>query len=480
RRMTDKVHGLDSEPYHLILLCKDMVGYKNLCYLVSRAFTEGFYSKPRIDLELLSEHADGLICLSACIAGAIPRLILNGDYDGAREYALNMSRIFGEDNFYLEIQDHGIPAQREVNRALIKMADETGLPLAATNDAHYLTRNDSKIQDVLMCISMNKTVDDPDRMRFASDEFYIKSEDEMRALFPESPEAIENTEKIAKRCNVEFEFGVHHLPKFDVPYGEGDARAYLEKLAKAGFAERYESPSDEYTTRLTYELDMIERMGYVDYFLIVWDFIAFAKGHGIPVGPGRGSAAGSIVSYCLNITDIDPMKYGLFFERFLNPERVSMPDIDVDFCVLRRQEVIDYVVDKYGTDRVAQIVTFGTMAARAAIRDVGRALGMAYSEVDVVAKQIPMELHMTLPRALDMSKPLHEAYDTDDNVHRLIDIAMALEGMPRHASTHAAGVVITRDPVYEYVPLAKNDESIVTQYTMGTLEELGLLKMDFL
>ena len=481
RRMTDKVHGLDSEPYHLVLLCENMTGYRNLCYLVSRAFIDGFYTKPRVDIELLSEHAEGLIALSACLAGAIPRRLLRGEYDEARDYACRLREIFDEENFYLEIQDHGIEEQHAVNRGIFRLSEELDIPLVATNDAHYLTREDAYMQDVLMCIQMNKTVDDPDRMKFATNEFYIKSEQEMAELFPNYPEAIENTGKIAARCRVEFDFGTHHLPQFDLPKDyPGDARDYLRKLTHDGLIRRYPNAPEEYKKRLDYELSVIEQMGYVDYFLIVWDFIAYAKRNGIPVGPGRGSAAGSIVSYCLNITDIDPMKYDLYFERFLNPERVCMPDIDIDFCVVRRQEVIDYVVEKYGADRVAQIVTFGTMAARAAVRDVGRALNMSYGDVDVVAKQIPMELHMTLARALDVSKPLREMYEQDAAVKKLIDTAQALEGMPRHASTHAAGVVITRKPVYEYVPLARNDESIVTQFTMVTLEELGLLKMDFL
>ena len=481
RGMTDKVHGIDSEAYHLVLLCENMTGYKNLCYLVSQGFVEGFYSKPRVDLDLLREHSEGLIALSACLAGAIPRLILQGNFDGATEYAKTMRDIFGEGNFYLELQDHGMPEQKEVNRGVIKISKELGIDLVATNDAHYLTREDAKIQDVLMCIQMNKTVDDKDRMKFATDEFYIKSEAEMAELFPNYPEALANTGIIAARCNVDFDFGTHHLPQFDLPEDfTGDARAYLRELTYKGLRERYGDAAGEYKARLDYELSVIEQMGYVDYFLIVWDFINYAKSQNIPVGPGRGSAAGSIVSYCLYITDIDPMKYDLYFERFLNPERVSMPDIDIDFCVARREEVIDYVNRKYGSDRVAQIVTFGTMAARSAVRDVGRALNMPYGDVDVVAKQIPMELHMTLERALEVAKPLREMYENDPAVKNLIDTAKSLEGMPRHASTHAAGVVITKNPVYDYVPLARNDESIVTQFTMVTLEQLGLLKMDFL
>ena len=463
-----------------MLLCKNMQGYKNLIYLVSCGFTEGFYIKPRIDMELLREHSEGLIALSACIAGKLPQMLLKGDYEGAKAAALEMSELFGPESFYLELQDHGIPEQKQVNRGLIRMAKETGLPLVATNDAHYISRSDAAMQDVLMCIQTNKTVDNPDRLKFFSDEFYIKSGEEMASLFPDHPEAIENTRRISDACNVEFEFGAHHLPKFTLPAGWSDSFLYLEELCAKGFAERYPDAGEDYKNRLRFELDMIHKMGFVDYFLIVNDFIAYAKSRDIPVGPGRGSAAGSMVSYCLGITDLDPMKYALYFERFLNSERVSMPDIDIDFCYIRRQEIIDYVIGKYGSDHVAQIVTFGTMAARAAIRDVGRALNVSYADVDMVAKLVPFSLHMTIDTALEMSEKLRQQYENDERIKRLLDMARALEGMPRHASTHAAGVVITGRPVYEYVPLAKNDESIVTQFTMGTLEELGLLKMDFL
>ncbi len=480
RKMTDKEFGTDREPAHLVLLCKNEIGYKNLIHLVSRAFIDGFYNKPRVDLDLLREHSEGLIALSACIAGTIPRYILSGEYDKATEYAITLSEIFGKGNFYLEMQDHGIPEQKEVNRALRKMSEETGLPLVITNDAHYTKREDAFIQDVLMCVQMNKTVDDPNRMKFASDEFYIKSADEIAALFPSDLEAMENTAKIADMCELEFEFGVHHLPEYDTPKEYESSYEYLKKLVNDGFAARYTNAPAAYRERVEYELDMILKMGYVDYFLIVWDFIAYAKRNGIPVGPGRGSAAGSIISYCLGITDIDPMKYNLYFERFLNPERVSMPDIDVDFCYVRRQEVIDYVVRKYGESRVSQIVTFGTMAARGAIRDVGRTLSMPYADVDVAAKLVPAEPNMTLEKALSASKPLRDLYESDERYKKLIDIARSLEGMPRNASMHAAGVVITKNDVSSYVPLAKNNDSIVTQYTMVTLEQLGLLKMDFL
>ena len=464
---------------HLILLCENMQGYKNLIHMVSLSFSEGFYIKPRVDMELLEKYHDGLICLSACLAGDIPTKISNGDYDGAKESALEFERIFGKGNFFLEVQDHGISKQRDVNRAIFHIAEETGIPLVATNDAHYLTREDAKIQDVLMAIQMGKTVDDPTRMKFETDEFYIKSREEMEELFPNHPEALDNSVKIAERCKVDFEFGKYHLPMFDVPEGY-TAKEYLVKLCDDGFKKRYPNDDGSIKERLQYEIDMISKMGFVDYFLIVSDFIAYAKNNNIPVGPGRGSAAGSIVSYCLGITDLDPIAYSLYFERFLNPERVSMPDIDIDFCYIRRPEVIEYVTQKYGKDHVAQIVTFGTMAARGAIRDVGRALSITYQETDVVAKQIPNELHITIDKALKINPELKTMYDNNEVVKNLIDTARKLEGMPRHASTHAAGVVITKEPVDTYVPLARNDEQMVTQFTMVTLEELGLLKMDFL
>ena len=480
RTRFDRVHELDDHPYHLVLLCRNEQGYRNLSAMVSRGFTEGFYGKPRVDWELLERYHEGLIALSACLAGQLPRLLLAGDYPGAKAHAETMRDLFGEGNYYLELQDHGIPQQKQVIQGLVKLHQETGIPLVATNDAHYLTRQDAVLQDVLMCIQMGKTVEDPSRMRFETPEFYLKSEQEMAALFPHWPEAIENTAKIADACNVDFQFGVYHLPEFKLPEGRTDADAYFEELCRQGFARRYPQGSADYEKQLEYEMAMIRRMGFVEYFLIVSDFIGYAKSHQIPVGPGRGSAAGSMVAYCLDITDVDPMKYSLYFERFLNPERVSMPDIDVDFCYRRRGEVIDYVNRKYGTDHVAQIVTFGTMAAKGAIRDVGRALNVPYAQVDAIAKQVPNALHITLEGALAVSKPLREMYQSDPVVQKIIDTAKGLEGMPRHASTHAAGVVITRDPVDTYVPLAKNDEAVVTQYPMTTLEELGLLKMDFL
>ena len=481
RTRFQKVHEYDAAFSHLVLLCRNEEGYRNLSYMVSQGFLEGFYIKPRIDLDLLREHCGGLIALSACLGGEIPKLLMAGDYDKAKEVALEMRELFGEDGYYLELQDHNIPAQKKVNEGILRLHEETGIPLVCTNDAHYLRREDAEMQDILMCIQMGKTVDDPGRMKFETQEFYVKSEEEMAALFPR--EALDNTAKIAELCNVDFTFGKYHLPHFQLPEGWSDGYAYFEKLCLDGFRWRYPDEPSEYRKQLDYEMAMIQKMGFVDYFLIVSDFIAYAKGHGIPVGPGRGSAAGSMVSYCLNITDLDPMKYNLYFERFLNPERVTMPDIDIDFCIRRRQEVIDYVARKYGADHVAQIVTFGTMAARAAVRDVGRVLNMPYADVDVIAKQIPSgpgALHITLEEALKLSKPLKESYDSDYKVKKLIDTAMAIEGMPRNTSTHAAGVVITSRPVSDYVPLAKNDDLVVTQYIMTTLEELGLLKMDFL
>ena len=479
RGMEDRIYGVDNEAYHLVLLCKDRTGYENLCYLVSQAYLKGFYGKPRVDLKLLRERHEGLIALSACLAGAIAQDLLQEDYDAARSYALELKDIFGEDNFYLELQDHGIPEQRAVNQGIMRLSRELNLPLVVTNDAHYLRREDSVIQDVLLCIQTGKTVDDPKRMKFQTDEFYLKSEEELRQLFPNCPEAFENTAKIAQRCNLDFEFHKYHLPSFPVPEGYTNEE-FFRKLCEDGFSQRYENPPEEYRERLEYEIGVISRMGYVNYYLIVWDFIRYAKESGIPVGPGRGSGAASIVAYCLHITEVDPMQYGLIFERFLNPERVSMPDFDTDFCQERRGEVIAYVMEKYGSDHVAQIATFGTMAARGAIRDVGRALNFSYGETDVVAKQVPATPHITLEKALETSPRLKEMYNQDERVKKLIDTAMTLEGMPRNTSTHAAGVVITADPVYTYVPLAKNDDTAVTQYTMTTIEELGLLKMDFL
>ena len=479
RTMQDRVHGIDNEARHLVLLCENETGYRNRSYLVSMGFIEGFYSKPRIDLALLRQHSEGLIALSACLAGEIPRQLLAGDYDKALEKTQELAEIFGPDHFYLELQDHGLPEQQRVNAGILRLARQTGLPLVVTNDAHYLRKSDSELHDVLLCIQTGKTMDDPDRLRFQTDEFYLKSEEELRALFAQVPEAFSNTEEIARRCNVEITFGKYHLPAFQYPAGY-DGWSYFEKLCLDGFARRYPDSPTGYRERLEYEMQMIRKMGYVDYFLIVADFVAFARREKIPVGPGRGSAAGAMVSYCMQITDLDPMKYHLFFERFLNPERVSMPDIDMDFCQARRGEVIEYVMRKYGADHVAQIVTFGTMAARAAIRDVGRVMNFTYAETDVVAKQIPAALHMTLDEALRISPKLRELYDGDERVKKLVDTARAIEGMPRNTSTHAAGVVITKRPVSDYVPLARNDDTIVTQFTMTTIEELGLLKMDFL
>ena len=480
RTRFDKDHALDSESRHLVLLCENETGYRNLSYMVSMAYVEGFYIKPRIDLDLLRVHSEGLIALSACLAGELPRLLRAGDYEAAKAHALEMAELFGPDHYYLELQDHGIQAQREVAQGILRIHDETGLPLVVTNDAHYLRREDAATQDVLMCVQMGKTVDDPNRMKFETEEFYLKSEEEMASLFPDYPEAVSNTEKIARMCRLEFTFGQHHLPQFQLPDGYTDSWDYFRDLCARGFAARYPDRPQAYRERLDYEMGVIREMGFVDYFLIVSDFIGYAKAQGIPVGPGRGSAAGSIVSYCLRITEVDPMKYDLVFERFLNPGRVTMPDIDTDFCIRRRQEVIDYVSRKYGADRVTQIVTFGTLKARAAIRDVGRALSFPYAEVDAIAKEVPFALGMTLENALKLSKPLRERYEGDERVRKLVDTAMAVEGMPRNTSTHAAGVVITGRPVYEYVPLATNDGVPVTQYTMTTIEELGLLKMDFL
>ncbi len=482
RTRFDRVHELDAESRHLVLLCRNEEGYKNLSYMVSKGFVEGFYIKPRIDMALLRKHCGGLIALSACLAGEIPKRLVNGEYENAKAYALEMRDLFGEDGFYLELQDHGIRNQAVVNQGLLRLHEETGIPLVCTNDCHYLAPEDAESHDVLLCIQTGKLVEDEKRMRYEPRNFYVRSTEEMEKLFTKYPEAIENTGRIAQLCNLEFTFGKYHLPEFRVPEGE-TSQSYIRKLCEEGFQAKYRGQHPEYHQQLDYELNMIEKMGFTDYFLIVSDFVRFARQAGIPVGPGRGSAAGSMVSYCLDITDVEPMKYGLYFERFLNPERVSMPDIDMDFGDTRRDEVVDYVRRKYGDDRVAQIVTFGTMAARGAIRDVGRVLNMPYAEVDVVAKQVPSgpgALHITLDDALRLSKPLKDMYDQDEKIKKLIDTAKALEGMPRHASTHAAGVVITKDPVYTYVPLAKNDETIVCQYTMVTLEELGLLKMDFL
>ena len=479
RTRFDKVNRIDGNN-HLILLCKNETGYKNLLKLVSAGFTEGFYSKPRIDHDLLEQHHEGLICCSACLAGEVPQALLSGNYDRAKEIALWYNRLFGQGNYYLEIQDHGIREQQEILPQLIRLSRETGIPLVATNDAHYIAKEDSKMHSILTCIQTGKTIQDADRMEFETDEFYLKSTEEMYELFAIAPEACENTNKIAEQCNFDFEFGVTKLPYFKAPDGM-ENQAYFEKLCWEGLERRYPgNVTQDKRDRLQYEIDVVKRMGYTNYYLIVFDFINYAKSQGIPVGPGRGSGAGSLAAYCVGITNIDPLRYNLIFERFLNPERVSMPDFDVDFCYERRQEVIDYVNRKYGRDHVAQIVTFGTMAARNAIRDVGRVLAIPYQEVDRIAKLVPMELKMTIARALEISPDLKEAYDTEPQVKELIDTAQKVEGMPRHASTHAAGVVITPEVVNDYVPLATNDGLPVTQFNMIEIEELGLLKMDFL
>ncbi|SNX54828.1 DNA polymerase III subunit alpha [Thermoanaerobacterium sp. RBIITD] len=479
RSLYDREYGIDNLNYHLILLCKNITGYENLMKIVSKASLDGFYYKPRVDHEYLKSHSDGLIALSSCLGGEIPTYLLSDDYDKARDTAIFYNSIFGKGNFYLELQYHGLKEQEKVNSKLIELSKELDIPLVATNDVHYLEKKDHMAHEVLLCIQTGKNMDDADRMSFPTDEFYLKSPEEMCEIFSFCKEAVENTEKIADMCNVEFEFNKTKLPKYDVPDGMTSSE-YLRKLCIEGFNKRYSNPNKELMDRLNYELSVIEEMGYVDYFLIVWDFIKFARDNGIMTGPGRGSAAGSLVAYCLGITKIDPIRYNLLFERFLNPERVSMPDIDSDFCYERRQEVIDYVVRKYGEDKVAQIITFGTMAARAAIRDVGRALNYPYADVDVIAKMIPFEIGMTIDKAISYNPELKEKYENDEKVKRLIDISKSLEGLPRHASTHAAGVVISREPLVKWVPLQKNEGTVVTQFTMTTLEELGLLKMDFL
>ncbi|HWQ30296.1 MAG TPA: DNA polymerase III subunit alpha, partial [Negativicutes bacterium] len=479
RTMKDRDPKLDSGQYHLVLLAKDEEGYNNLIKLVSMGFTEGFYYKPRVDMEVLRRYSGGLVALSACLAGSIPGHIMDGNYEAAKAAALTYNEIFGEGNFYLELQDHGIKEQALVNQEIIRMSKETGIPMVATNDVHYVEKKDAVAQDILLCIQTGKTVEEEGRMRFQGQEFYLKSPDEMYELFKYIPEALENTAKVAEMCNVDFNFGQIHLPAFDVPEGH-TSDTYIRELCYQGLERRYKDINDELRERAEYELSIITKMGYADYYLIVWDYVKFAKDHGIMVGPGRGSGAGSLVAYCLGITNIDPIKYKLIFERFLNPERISMPDFDVDFCYERRQEVIDYVVGKYGKGRVAQIITFGTMAARAAIRDVGRALNIPYAQVDLIAKKIPFEIGMTIGRALEMNPELKKLYDEDESARNLIDMSRAVEGMPRHSSTHAAGVVISKKEVTEYVPLQMNEDVITTQFTMGTLEELGLLKMDFL
>ncbi|CEN76936.1 DNA polymerase III DnaE [[Clostridium] sordellii] len=479
RSMRDKDPNYDKSQGHLILLAKDMQGYQNLIKLVSEAYVQGFYYKPRVDIDEISKYSEGIIALSACLAGDVSQALMNRNYEKAKSIALRYKEIFGEDNYYIEIQDHNLPEQKEVNSELIKLSKEIGVGLVATNDVHYVRKEDSKIHDILMCIQMGKTVNDPARMRFGSDEFYLKSRQEMESVFPDVQEALDNTVKIAQRCNVEFDFNTIHLPKYDVPSGY-TPNEYLRMLCFKGLKERYENPSKEILERLEYELGVIEKMGYVEYFLITWDFINFARENSIMVGPGRGSAAGSIVSYTLYITDIDPIKYSLLFERFLNPERISMPDIDIDFCYERREEVIDYVKRKYGDDHVAQIITFGTMGAKAAIRDVGRVLDVSYNKVDNIAKEIPFALGMTIDKALDTNPNLRKLYEEDGETKEIIDVSRKIEGMLRHASTHAAGVVISKKPIDEYVPLYKHQDAITTQFTMTTLEELGLLKMDFL
>ena len=477
----DKEIGREEDRYyHLVLLAENQEGYQNLMKIVSAGFVDGFYYKPRVDLEILEKYHEGIIALSACLAGEVARNVTKGFYEESKKAALRYEEIFGKGNFFLELQDHGIPEQQRVNQQLVRMSRETGIELVATNDIHYTYSTDAEAHDILLCVQTGKRLADEDRMRYEGGQYYVKSVEEMAALFPYAPQALENTHKIAMRCNVEIEFGVTKLPKFDVPEGY-NAWEYLNKLCFDGLATRYSGDMEELEERLNYELNVIKNMGYVDYFLIVWDFIRYARDHDIIVGPGRGSAAGSLVSYTLGITKLDPIKYNLLFERFLNPERVSMPDIDVDFCFERRQEVIDYVVEKYGKDRVVQIVTFGTMAARGVIRDVGRVMDLPYAQCDSIAKMIPTELNITIEKAMKMNPELRGLYEADETVKKLIDMSRRLEGLPRHTSMHAAGVVISQKPVVEYVPLSRaSDGSLVTQFTMTTLEELGLLKMDFL
>ncbi len=479
-RFDREVGSGDDRYYHLVLLAENNQGYQNLMKIVSKGFVEGFYYKPRVDLELLREYHEGLIALSACLAGEVARYLQKGMYEEGKKAALRYQEIFGEGNFFLELQDHGIPQQQMVNQQLMRMHQETGIQLVATNDVHYTYETDADSHDILLCLQTGKKLTDTDRMRYEGGQYYVKSEEEMAALFPYAPEALENTHKIAQRCHVDIEFGNTKLPRYDVPDGY-TSWEYLNKLCREGLEERYDPVTEELESRLDYELTTIKNMGYVDYFLIVWDFIKYARDHEIMVGPGRGSAAGSLVAYTLGITQLDPIRYDLLFERFLNPERVSMPDIDVDFCFERRQEVIDYVVRKYGKDCVVQIVTFGTLAARGVIRDVGRVLDMPYAQVDTIAKMIPQELNITIDKALEMNPELKKTYDEQEDVHHLIDMAKRLEGLPRHTSMHAAGVVISQKEVDEYVPLSRaQDGTIVAQFTMTTLEELGLLKMDFL
>ena len=476
--MDEKVYA-NREYSHLILLCENNTGYQNLMYLCSEAFTRGFYYKPRIDYKLLREHSEGLICLTACLSGDLPKLLLDGRIAEAEKYTREMAALFGPDHFYIEIMDHGISEEKRLLPRIIDMSERTGVPLVVTNDCHYMRREDAETQEVLMCIQTGKTLDDENRMRMDTDQLYVKSEDEMLALFPGHADAVQRAHDIAMRCNVTFDFNTVHLPHFPVPEGE-TSDTLLRRLVEEGFAKRYAADDPVARERLEYEIGVITQMGYVDYFLIVWDFVKFAKDAGIMVGPGRGSGAASIVAYCLNITQLDPIKYNLTFERFLNPERVSMPDIDMDFCYERRQEVINYVAHKYGQDHVCQIITFGTMAARGVIRDVGRVLGYTYAETDQIAKQMPMDLGMTLEKALTLSTELKAGYENDPRIKRLIDISLKLEGMPRHASTHAAGVLITGEPAVHFVPLQTNEDVVTTQFPMGIIGKLGLLKMDFL
>ena len=480
RSRFDREPGIDNKYNHLILLAKNNQGYKNLSKLVSLGFIDGYYYKPRIDLEILEKYSDGLVCLSACLAGSVNQALLNGQNEKAEEIALWHKRVFGED-YYLEIQNNGIKEQVLANQKLVQLARKLDIPLVATNDAHYLKREDAYNHEVLLCIQTGKRMSDEDRMKFDTEELYVKSPEEMIDYFKAFPDAIENTVKIAEKCNVEFEFGHTILPNYEVPEGFATHYDYLEHLCKEGMKKRYgENIPEEYQKRAEYELGVIKKMGYVDYYLIVWDYIHFAKLNDIPVGPGRGSGAGSILAYAIEITDIDPMKYNLLFERFLNPERVSMPDFDVDFSDEQRPDVIDYVCRKYGHDHVSQIITFGTLAAKNAIRNVGRALDISLAETDKIAKMIPNELHITIKKALEQNIELKNLYENDERIHKFLDVSMALEGMPKNTSTHACGVVITKDPVDSYVPLYVRDGQNATQYIMTTLEELGLLKMDFL
>ena len=481
RSRFDRDYDLDADRHHLVLLCRNETGYKNLCRIVSASFTEGLYIKPRVDMELLREHNEGLIALSACMSGEIPKLLHEGRYEEAKAKALIYREIFGQ-YYYLELQDHGLDGQAEISEGLIRLHRDTGIPLVVTNDVHYIDRGGAEIQAVLLCIQTGKTINDEDRMRFESKELYLKSEEEMRLLFPEHQEAYDNTAKIADMCNLDFDFSQHHLPEFILPKNEGDSDEYLKKLCLEGFERHYGAGRQEVMERLLYELDMISKMGFTDYILIVADFISYARSCGIPVGPGRGSAAGSVASYCLGITTVDPIKYGLFFERFLNPERISMPDIDIDFCERRRGEVVEYVKKKYGADRVAQIVTFNSLKARNAVRSVSKALALTFAEENELANEIPNILNIKLADALKSGTRLRSMYEGDARIKRVIDTALALEDMPKDSGTHAAGIVITKRPVCEYVPLtlSKKDDSIATQYSMNTLEELGLLKIDFL